>query len=191
MTHIPTGDPAHNPGMCPDWESNQRSFGSQAGSQSRATPARANVFFFYSCYLISMPAQLWSVCDLVGFIFLWVPSWAHGLPVENADGSGKVGGKRRHFSFVKFRGAFGRTAAGEERASRWQRGGCTCGSGTVPAGPCFQGSVSWASGAGSSPVLSGSSLPFCSSSPPRLYRDQIPSIKFLRLNYLDWFLFSE
>ena len=23
----PTGDRAHNPGMCPDWESNQRSFG--------------------------------------------------------------------------------------------------------------------------------------------------------------------
>ena len=25
----PTGDLAHNPGMCPDWESNQRPFGSQ------------------------------------------------------------------------------------------------------------------------------------------------------------------
>ena len=30
----PTGDLACNPGMCPDWESNQRSFGSQAGAQS-------------------------------------------------------------------------------------------------------------------------------------------------------------
>ena len=29
----PTGDPASNPGMCPDWESNQRPFGSQAGAQ--------------------------------------------------------------------------------------------------------------------------------------------------------------
>ena len=29
----PTGDLACNPGMCPDWESNQRSFGSQAGTQ--------------------------------------------------------------------------------------------------------------------------------------------------------------
>ena len=29
-----TGDPACNPGMCPDWESNQRPFGSQAGTQS-------------------------------------------------------------------------------------------------------------------------------------------------------------
>ena len=30
----PTGDLARNPGMCPDWESNQRPFGSQAGNQS-------------------------------------------------------------------------------------------------------------------------------------------------------------
>ena len=30
----PTGDLVHNPGMCPDWESNQRPFGSQAGTQS-------------------------------------------------------------------------------------------------------------------------------------------------------------
>ena len=34
-SHVPpTGDPAGNPGMCPDWESNQRPFGSQAGAQS-------------------------------------------------------------------------------------------------------------------------------------------------------------
>ena len=30
----PTGDLACNPGMCPDWESNQRPFGSQASAQS-------------------------------------------------------------------------------------------------------------------------------------------------------------
>ena len=30
----PTGDLAHNPGMCPDWESNPRPFGSQAGTPS-------------------------------------------------------------------------------------------------------------------------------------------------------------
>ena len=34
-SHIPPdGDLAHNPGMCPDWESNQRPFGFQAGAQS-------------------------------------------------------------------------------------------------------------------------------------------------------------
>ena len=30
----PTGDLAHNPGMCPDWELNQKPFGSQSGAQS-------------------------------------------------------------------------------------------------------------------------------------------------------------
>ena len=29
-----TGDLAHNPGMCPDWESNQRPFALQACTQS-------------------------------------------------------------------------------------------------------------------------------------------------------------
>ena len=34
-SHVPpTGDLAHNPGMCPDWESNPRTFGLQAGAQS-------------------------------------------------------------------------------------------------------------------------------------------------------------
>ena len=30
----PTGDPAHSPGMCPDWELNWQTFGLQAGTQS-------------------------------------------------------------------------------------------------------------------------------------------------------------
>ena len=30
----PPGDLAHNPGMCSDWKSNRRPFGSQAGAQS-------------------------------------------------------------------------------------------------------------------------------------------------------------
>ena len=29
----PTGDPACNPGMCPDWESDQQPFGLQARAQ--------------------------------------------------------------------------------------------------------------------------------------------------------------
>ena len=34
-SHMPqAGDLAHNPGMCPDWESNRRPFGSQACTQS-------------------------------------------------------------------------------------------------------------------------------------------------------------
>ena len=33
--HAPlTGDPAHNPGMCPSWESNRQPFDLQAGTPS-------------------------------------------------------------------------------------------------------------------------------------------------------------
>ena len=34
LSHAPIGDLAINPGMCPDWESNQRAFGLQAHAQS-------------------------------------------------------------------------------------------------------------------------------------------------------------
>ena len=38
----PSGDLAHSPGMCPDWESNQQPFGLQAGTQStECQPASA------------------------------------------------------------------------------------------------------------------------------------------------------
>ena len=42
----PTRDLAHNPGMCPDWESNQQRFGSQAGSQSTEPHQPGWVFTF-------------------------------------------------------------------------------------------------------------------------------------------------
>ena len=34
----PVGDLAHNPGMCPDWESNKWPFGFQASTQSTELP---------------------------------------------------------------------------------------------------------------------------------------------------------
>ena len=34
LLHTPYWDLARNPGMCPDWESNWRLFGLQAGTQS-------------------------------------------------------------------------------------------------------------------------------------------------------------
>ena len=34
LMHPPTRDLAHNPGMCPDWESNQQPFGLQGHPQS-------------------------------------------------------------------------------------------------------------------------------------------------------------
>ena len=59
----PARDLAHNPGMCPDWESNQRPFGSQAGAQpTRAISATAKWFLMYvqtlSLYIRSVPTIL-------------------------------------------------------------------------------------------------------------------------------------
>ena len=42
----PTGDLAHNPGMCPDWELNQRPFGSQARSQPTRYSSQGWLFLF-------------------------------------------------------------------------------------------------------------------------------------------------
>ena len=45
-----TGDLTCNPGMCPDWESNRRPFGSQAGTQSTEPhqPGLYHSFFNHS-----------------------------------------------------------------------------------------------------------------------------------------------
>ena len=42
----PPRDLAHNPGMCPDWESNQQPFGLQAGAQS-TEPHQPGLEFIY------------------------------------------------------------------------------------------------------------------------------------------------
>ena len=45
-SHVPlTGDLAHHPGMCPDWESNRQPFGSQAHALSTEVPARDLILF--------------------------------------------------------------------------------------------------------------------------------------------------
>ena len=46
-SHMPsTGDLACNPGMCPDWELNQRPFGSQASTQS-TEPHQPGPYMFF------------------------------------------------------------------------------------------------------------------------------------------------
>ena len=68
-SHVaPTGDLACNPGMCPDWESNWRPFGLQAGAQplSHTSQGKPRIFnpemhhTYYSviCYYKCMPYVL-------------------------------------------------------------------------------------------------------------------------------------
>ena len=53
----PTGDLACNPGMCPDWESNQQPYGLQAGTQSTEPhqPGLISVFFWNCHNLVTNP----------------------------------------------------------------------------------------------------------------------------------------
>ena len=48
----PTGDLARNPGMCPDWDSNQQPFGSQACAQSTELHQPGLSFVFKSAFIL-------------------------------------------------------------------------------------------------------------------------------------------
>ena len=63
----PTGDLARNPGMCPDWESNQRPFGLQAGTQS-TEPHQQGLSFSFLCYCNSK-AQLFDLPNVGKCLF--------------------------------------------------------------------------------------------------------------------------
>ena len=52
----PTGDLAHNAGMCPDWESNQRPFGSEAGSQSTEPHQPGPFIHFFFNSVVCLPS---------------------------------------------------------------------------------------------------------------------------------------
>ena len=51
-SHVPPpGDLACNPGLCPDWKSNQRPFGSQAGTQSTELHQPGLFLIFLICII--------------------------------------------------------------------------------------------------------------------------------------------
>ena len=53
-SHLPpAGDPASNPGTCPDWESSQRPFGLQAGTQS-TEPHQPGLKLFINIMIVKM-----------------------------------------------------------------------------------------------------------------------------------------
>ena len=64
---LPTGDLAHSPGMCPDWESNWQLFGSQGSTQS-AEPHQPGLLalLYYMCVLCKQrPSPVFS------FFLIW------------------------------------------------------------------------------------------------------------------------
>ena len=50
LAHPQPGNLACNPGMCPDWESNQRPLGLEAGAQS-TEPHQPGLILFLHCKL--------------------------------------------------------------------------------------------------------------------------------------------
>ena len=57
LLQAPTRGLAHNPGMCPDWESNQRFFGSQAHIQSSELYQSGWKFILFLSFVPSSETQ--------------------------------------------------------------------------------------------------------------------------------------
>ena len=75
-SHVPpTGDLAHNPGMCLDWESNWRPFGSQASTEPHQPEQDIilNSQFsleFKQFYLPTIPSSISSLLEMIIFFLL-------------------------------------------------------------------------------------------------------------------------
>ena len=51
LSHAPTGDLAHNPAMCPDWELNQRPLSLQPELNSLSCTSQGYFFYaFIGCF---------------------------------------------------------------------------------------------------------------------------------------------
>ena len=62
-SHVaPTGDLAHNPGMCPDWESNRRPFAFSAHTQSTELHLPGHVCIYSYVYRYNLCIQTHSKC---------------------------------------------------------------------------------------------------------------------------------
>ena len=66
-SHVPpTGDLACNPGMCPDWESNQRPFGLQTHAQStKLHQPGLKLFIFFTCLKV---LETWATLSLHSYM---------------------------------------------------------------------------------------------------------------------------
>ena len=62
----PTGEVAGNPGLCPDWESNWRPCGSQAGIQS-TEPHQPGLFSISNYFRLQMQHDVCNYTPAVGF----------------------------------------------------------------------------------------------------------------------------
>ena len=69
-------EPGHNPGMCPDWESNWRPFGVQAGAQSTKPHQPGLCFLFHVSFVPSSSPcgdVAWALRQLICHMILLRP----------------------------------------------------------------------------------------------------------------------
>ena len=70
-SHVhPTGDLAHNPGMCPDWESNQRPFGSQATLNPLSRTSQGTFFILNNLIFVTPKFISFKTVDSYEFVYL-------------------------------------------------------------------------------------------------------------------------
>ena len=85
-----TGDLAHNPGMCPDWELNERPFGSQAGAQSSEPTSQGSYCKISEC--------LFNVGWNINYnqVFLWAHCLDIWAPVQMKNWDAYFGIRKMH-----------------------------------------------------------------------------------------------
>ena len=68
----PTGDMAHNPGMCPDWELNWRPSGSQASAQCTEPHQPGGISFFDVIKIFRTVVMAACICEHIKNIELFI-----------------------------------------------------------------------------------------------------------------------
>ena len=96
LTHappLPTGDSAHNPGICPDWESSWRPSGSQANTQSTESHQpglrvlfKKKFFFFQISWLVRERKNINSLLHLCIHWLLLICALTRTEPITLTNG---------------------------------------------------------------------------------------------------------
>ena len=86
LSRAPTGDPAHNPGTSPDWESNWPPFGSQAGAQSTESHQPGLYFLYKDTFLHNHNSIIiHTIMNLFVYLKFLFLSWKHAFTLGSFD----------------------------------------------------------------------------------------------------------
>ena len=89
LSHVPTGDPAHNPHMCPDQESKQWPFSLQVGIQSTEAQEPGLNFTIYIAKYECVQKATWMVQEEMATLWCWADHSVTSIPCSRYDNLGK------------------------------------------------------------------------------------------------------